>query len=60
MPARTMTDWKNLAAALDPPIPAEDIEKIVPILQALEASFRPLQATIAPGEDVWTGPLDAA
>ncbi|HML16432.1 MAG TPA: hypothetical protein VK419_05380 [Bryobacteraceae bacterium] len=54
-----MTDWKILASAADPPIPAEDIEKAVPVLEALEAAFRPLVATIPDGEDFWTGPEDA-
>jgi hypothetical protein len=55
-----MTDWKKLASALDPPIPAADLEKIIPALEALEAAFRPLQSLIPPGTDVWTGPEDAA
>ena len=55
-----MTDWKKLAAAMDPPIPAADVEKIVPTLEALETAFRPLQRTIPAGADVWTGPEDAA
>ena len=54
-----MTDWKKLAEAQDPPIPPGDIEKIVPILDALEKSFRPLRDKIPPGADVWTGPEDA-
>jgi len=58
-PAKKMTDWKILASAADPPIPAEDIEKAVPVLEALEAAFRPLVATIPDGEDFWTGPEDA-
>ena len=55
-----MTDWRKIAAALDPPIPAADIEKIVPTLDALEAAFRPLQQTIPAGAGVWTGPEDGA
>ncbi len=54
-----MTDWEKIAESLDPPIPPADIEKILPLLQALEGSFRPLQRTIPPGTDVWTGPEDA-
>ena len=46
------------AAALEPAIPGADIEKIVPVLEALEAAFRPLQTSIPPGTDVWTGPED--
>ena len=55
-----MTDWKKIAAALDPPIPAPDLEKIVPVMEALEAAFRPLQRSLPPGADVWTGPEDGA
>jgi hypothetical protein len=55
-----MTDWKKIAGALDPPIPAADIERVVPILEALEKAFRPLKGTIPAGADLWTGPEDAA
>ncbi len=55
-----MTDWRKIAAALDPPIPLPDIDRIAPILEALEKSFRPLQKNIPPGADLWTGPEDAA
>ncbi len=53
-----MMDWKKIAAAVDPPIPAEDVEKIVPVLEALETVWRPLQRSIPQGADVWTGPED--
>jgi len=49
-----MTDWKKTAAALDPPIPEADIEKLLPVMNALEAAFRPLQLTLTPESDVWT------
>ncbi len=55
-----MTDYKKLASALDPPIPASDIEKIAPVLEALGKSFAPLRAAIPSGTDMWTGPEDAA
>ncbi|HWZ32947.1 MAG TPA: hypothetical protein VNX18_16515 [Bryobacteraceae bacterium] len=55
-----MTDWKKIAAALEPPIPGPDVEKIVPTLEALEKAFRPLQKTIPAGADVWTGPENVA
>ncbi len=35
-------DWKQTAAAWNLPIPAEDLEKIIPSLDGLEAGFRPL------------------
>jgi len=53
-----MTDFKKTAAALDPPIPESAIEKLLPVMDALEAQFRPLQTTLTPESDVWTGPED--
>jgi hypothetical protein len=53
-----MTDWKKTAAALDPPIPEPDVEKLLPIMEALEIAFRPLQRTLTAESDVWTGPED--
>lgn len=53
-----MTNWKATAAALDPPIPDADIERLLPVVTALEEAFRPLQATLTPEDDVWTGPED--
>jgi hypothetical protein len=55
-----MTDWKKTAAALDPPIPEPDVEKLLPVMDALEAAFRPLQRSLTPESDVWTGPEDVA
>jgi hypothetical protein len=54
-----MTDWKKIAAALDPPIPAADVEKLAPVLEALEEAFRPLQKSLPHGAEVWTGPENA-
>ena len=54
-----MTDWKKIASAADPPVPPAVAEKIVPVLEALEAAFGPLSRSIPPGADVWTGPEDA-
>ena len=54
-----MTNWRKPASSLDPPIPAAEVEKIVPTLEALEAAFRPLCDSIPPGADVWTGPEDS-
>ncbi len=53
-----MTDWKQLAAAHG--IPAADAEKIIPVLEALETSLKPLVDKIPPGADLWTGPEDVA
>jgi len=49
-----MTDWKQAAAAQS--IPAADADKIIPVLEALESSLRPLVEKIPPGADLWTGP----
>jgi hypothetical protein len=37
-----MTDWKALAAARCPDIPPDAVACLVPALEALETSFRPL------------------
>jgi hypothetical protein len=50
-----MTDFKKIAGALDPPIPATEVEKLLPVMDALEAAFRPLQQSLTPEDDVWTG-----
>ncbi len=57
---KNVTDWKKTAAALDPPIPDADVEKLLPVMTALEAAFRPLQQSLTPESDVWTGPEDIA
>jgi len=48
-----MTDWKKLAASIDPPIPPAEADRIVPVLEALETVFRPWTLTIPQGADVW-------
>lgn len=50
-----MTDWKKAAAALDPPIPEADVEKLAPVMNALEAAFAPLKASLTPEDDIWIG-----
>jgi hypothetical protein len=50
-----MTDFKKTAAALDPPIPEPAIEKLLPVMDALEAAFRPFQQTLTPEDDMWAG-----
>ena len=57
---KNMTDWKKTAAALDPPIPEADVEKLLPVMEALEKAFRPLQRTVTPESEVWAGPEDVA
>jgi len=41
-----MTDWRLAAAARCPEIPAAEVERIVPVLEALETAFAPLAASI--------------
>jgi len=43
-----MTDWKTLAAARCPDLSAEAVQRIVPALEKLEASFRPLAERLTP------------
>jgi hypothetical protein len=41
-----MTDWRLAAAARCPEIPASEVERIAPVLEALEKQFAPLAAAI--------------
>jgi hypothetical protein len=41
-----MKNWKLLATAQNLEIPEPELELIIPALDALEAAFRPLAATI--------------
>lgn len=41
-----MRDWKLLATAQGLDIPAEELDRIGPVLGALEAAFRPLVKSI--------------
>lgn len=50
-----MTDWKKAAAALDPPIPEADLEKLAPVMDALEAAFERLKRSLTPEDDIWMG-----
>jgi hypothetical protein len=47
-------DWREIAAGAAPDIPAEDVEKIVPIMEALERAFEPLRESIPQDADMWT------
>ena len=46
-----MTDWKALAAARCPDIPADAAERIVGTMEALEEVFRPLVKSLKPEEE---------
>jgi hypothetical protein len=41
-----MTDWKLAAQARCPDIPADEVNRIVPVLETLEAAFAPLAARL--------------
>jgi hypothetical protein len=43
-----MKDWKAIAKAGSPEMPAADLQRIVAPLEALEAAFRPLVADLPP------------
>jgi hypothetical protein len=40
-----MRDWKAIAKAVAPDIPAEQVDRIAPPLDALETAFRPIVHT---------------
>lgn len=46
-----MKDWKLTAQAWNLPIPQEDLDKIIPSLNGLEAAFRPLVETLDPNTE---------
>ena len=50
-----MKDWKAIAKARDPDLPAQDLERLIAPLDALEESFRPLARTLAPDLEPATG-----
>ncbi|MCC6862005.1 MAG: hypothetical protein IT158_25765 [Bryobacterales bacterium] len=43
-----MRDWKKIAEAEGFAIPPADLERSIPVLDALEAAFRPLVGAIPP------------
>jgi len=50
-----MTDFQALARARGLDIPAAELDRIAPTLQALEASFRPLTADLPSSLEPATG-----
>jgi hypothetical protein len=46
-----MTDWKTLAAARCPDMPADAIARVVPALESLETTFRPLAETLTADDE---------
>jgi len=45
-------DWKKIARASGLTIPAAEVDRIAPALDALETAFRPLVAAIGPETDL--------
>jgi len=45
-------DWKIIARASGLTIPAADVDRIAPALDALETAFRPLARTLGPEADL--------
>jgi hypothetical protein len=46
-----MTDWKTLAAARCPDIPADAVPDMTPALDSLEAAFRPLEVRLTADDE---------
>ena len=46
-----MKDWKLTSQAWNLPIPDEDLDKIIPSLNGLEATFRPLAELLDPNTE---------
>ena len=46
-PLQSKIDWRSIAKAQEFPLSPAEMEKLVPILDAVENAFRPLVATIA-------------
>ena len=54
--ANNMTDWKALAASVEPPIPEEILDQVIPPLQALDAAFHTLLRNLPPDTLMWRAP----
>ena len=46
-----MKDWKLTSQAWNLPIPDEDLDKIIPSLNGLESTFRPLVESLDPNTE---------
>ena len=49
-----------MAAAADPPVPEELLPEVIPILEKLEAAFRPLEQSLTADTLLWTDAEDVA
>jgi hypothetical protein len=55
-----MSDWRAIAAAVDPPVPEELLPQVIAPLESLEAAFRPMVEDMPPDTLPWAGPEDQA
>jgi hypothetical protein len=55
-----VTNWRELAAAAEPPVPDELLPEVIPALEKLEAALRALERTVPPDTPLWNGPEDEA
>lgn len=46
-----MTDWKQRAASLDPPVPAEAADALTPRLNTLNTEFARIKTRLQPTDD---------
>jgi hypothetical protein len=46
-----MRDWKTIAGAAEPGFTPEELERIAPALESLEAAFRPLTLVLPSGAE---------
>ena len=53
-----MTNWRDLARAVDPPVPETAAEAVAPLLEALESSVQPLLDSVPIDTLPWTKPED--
>jgi hypothetical protein len=51
-----VTNWKALAAIVEPPVPEDLLPDVTPPLEKLEAAFRPLEQALPPETLLWNGP----
>ena len=53
-----MTNWNELAAAAEPPVPEDLLPDVIPALEKLEAALRLLERDIPPETLLWPGVED--
>ena len=53
-----VTNWNELAAAAEPPVPEDLLPDVIPALEKLEAALRLLERDIPPETLLWPGVED--